>query len=154
MPSPADSKELDSVLKEERIFPPPKEFAREARVKGMNAYKKLYNVSVKDPAKFWGGEAESLRWERKWEKVLEWNPPFAKWFVGGRINASANCLDRHVESWRRNKVALRWEGEPGDQRVLSYEDLWDETRRFANVLKKLGVARGDTVGIYMPMNAA
>jgi acetyl-CoA synthetase len=106
---------------------------------------------VKDPEKFWGGIASDLHWFKKWDKVLEWNVPWAKWFVGGQINLSYNCLDRHVQSWRRNKAAIIWEGEPGDSRTLTYQQLLVEVEKFSNVLKGLGVQKGDRVAIYMGM---
>ncbi len=104
-----------------------------------------------DPEGFWAEQARSLHWDRPWEKVLDWNPPFAKWFVGGRLNASYNCVDRHCEGPNRNKAALIWEGEPGDRRVLRYQDLQREVSKFANVLKGLGVRPGDVVAVYMPL---
>jgi acetyl-CoA synthetase len=107
--------------------------------------------AAKDSEAFWGRMAKELQWIAPWSKVLEWNLPFAKWFVGGKINVSANCLDRHLSGPRRNKAAIVWEGEPGDRRVLTYHDLWRDVNRFANVLKGLGVKKGDRVTIYMPM---
>src|SRR6267378_3961151 len=107
--------------------------------------------AAKDPEGFWARMAKELAWIAPWSKVLEWSPPFAKWFVGGKLNVSANCLDRHLAGSRRNKAAIVWEGEPGERRVLTYHDLWREVNRFANVLKGLGVKRGDRVTIYLPM---
>ncbi|MBI3580368.1 MAG: acetate--CoA ligase, partial [Ignavibacteriales bacterium] len=109
------------------------------------------NASIKNPEKFWAKVAGELDWFKKWNKVLEWKLPFAKWFVGGKINVSYNCLDRHLTSWRKNKAALIWEGEPGDNRTLTYQQLYREVCKFANVLKKLGVEKGDVVAIYMPL---
>ena len=143
---------IDSVLRENRVFPPPAEFSRKAHVSGRKAYDELYKRSVDDPEGFWAGLAEQkLRWTTRWSKVLDWQPPFAKWFVGGKINISDNCLDRHLSGPRRTKPAIIWEGEPGEKRVLTYEELHREVCRFANGLKKLGVKAGDRVGIYLPM---
>ena len=140
-----------SVLKEGRVFTPPAAFRERAHIKSLEAYRGLYARSVRDPEVFWGEQAEALRWTKKWDRVLEWNPPFAKWFVGGELNLSDNCLDRHLTTWRRNKAAIVWEGEPGETRTLTYQQLHREVCRFANVLKQLGVVKGDRVGIYMPM---
>ena len=111
----------------------------------------VYERAKKDPEGFWAEAARSLDWFKPWDKVLEWNPPIAKWFIGGKLNVSYNCLDRHVKTWRRNKAALIWEGEPGEERVLTYADLYREVNKFANVMKKLGIRKGDRVTIYMPM---
>jgi acetyl-CoA synthetase len=145
------SEDILSVLKETRVFPPPPEFSRAAHIKSLDEYRALYRRSIEDPEGFWAEQAETLKWSRKWDKVLEWKAPFAKWFLGGTLNLSENCLDRHVASWRRNKAALIWEGEPGDVRTLTYQQLLLEVCRFANVLKGLGVQKGDRVGLYMPM---
>ncbi len=110
-----------------------------------------YARSVSDPERFWAGEAGWLDWYRTWDSVLDWDPPFARWFPGGRLNASHLCVGRHVSSWRRNKVALYWEGEPGDARTLSYSDLYRDVNRYASVLRNLGVSRGDAVALYLPM---
>jgi acetyl-CoA synthetase len=142
---------ITSVLKESRVFPPPAEFAAKARIKSLAEYEALYRRGADDPEGFWAEQAQSLHWFKKWDRVLEWNEPFAKWFVGGKINASYNCLDRHLAGPRRNKAAIVWEGEPGDSRVLTYADLHREVCKFANALKKLGIAAGDRVTIYMPM---
>jgi acetyl-CoA synthetase len=142
---------ITSVLQETRVFPPSAEFARRAEVGSMAQYQAMWNRAKDDPEGFWGEQAQQLAWDRKWEKVREWNPPFAKWFVGGRLNASYNCVDRHVAGAARNKAALIWEGEPGERRVLRYQDLLREVSRFANVLKGLGVKKGDVVAVYMPM---
>jgi len=143
--------DIESTLKEVRVFPPPEAFAQAAHVKSLGEYRGLYEASLRDPEGFWAQQAETLRWSRKWDRVLEWNPPFAKWFSGGTLNISENCLDRHVSTWRKNKAAIIWEGEPGETRTLTYQELLREVGRFANVLKALGVHKGDRVGIYMPM---
>ncbi len=143
---------IESVLREDRKFAPPEEFARDAHVKSFADYEKMYAASERDPEGFWAGIASSyLDWFTPWKTVLEWQPPFAKWFSGGTINASYNCLDRHLGTWRRNKAALIWEGEPGDSRVLTYQQLHREVCQAANVLKNLGVKAGDRVGLYMPL---
>jgi acetyl-CoA synthetase len=138
---------IEALLQEGRRFPPPKEFARRAVVKTRNIYKE----AQRNPLRFWERQAKDLRWMKPWTKALEWKLPYAKWFVGGKLNASDNCLDRHIEGPRRNKAALIWEGEPGDSRVLTYWDLYREVNRFAAALKRSGVAKGDIVTIYMPM---
>ncbi|MEW5976573.1 MAG: acetate--CoA ligase [Acidobacteriota bacterium] len=138
---------IEALLAEKRSFLPPDELKRQANVKDPG----IYEEARKDPEAFWGQAADSLDWFKKWDKVLEWNPPLAKWFVGGQINVSYNCLDRHVKTWRRNKAAFIWEGEPGEERVLTYADLYREVNKFANVLKRLGIKKGDRVTIYMPM---
>ncbi|MDP9292398.1 MAG: AMP-binding protein, partial [Verrucomicrobiota bacterium] len=145
------SKNIESILVEKRVFKPSKNFAREARIGSFEEYEKLYRKSVKNPEKFWAREASELLWRKKWKKVLEWKSPFAKWFVGGQINLSENCLDRHVASSRRNKAAIMWEGEPGEKRVLTYQQLHREVCRFANALKRNKIKKGDRVIIYMPM---
>ncbi len=118
----------------------------------MEAYQKLYDEAAADPAAFWARLAdEELDWFEKWDTVLDWQPPFAKWFTGGKINISYNCLDRHLETDRRDKAALIWEGEPGDSRTLTYAELHKEVCQMANVLKDMGVVKGDRVGLYMPM---
>jgi acetyl-CoA synthetase len=150
MSSPAEQN-ITSVLKETRTFPPPAEFAANAHIRSMAEYEKLFQRAKDDPDGFWAEQAESLSWVKRWDKVLVWNEPFAKWFVGGRLNVSANCLDRHLSGPRRNKAAIIWEGEPGDTRVLTYQMLHREVCKFANVLKAQGVKPGDRVTIYMPM---
>jgi acetyl-CoA synthetase len=146
-----DRAEIESILSESRVFPPPAEFAANAHIKSFEEYEELYKRAEADPEGFWAEQAEELHWFKKWDTVLEWNEPFAKWFVGGKINISYNCLDRHLTSWRKNKAALIWEGEPGEQRTLTYLQLHSEVCKFANVLKKLGVATGDRVALYMPL---
>ncbi len=142
---------IDSTLTESRKFPPPAEFSARAWVKNLDEYKALCKRADDDPDAFWAECARNLHWFKPFGKTLEWNFPFAKWFVGGTINASYNCLDRHLDGPRRNKAALIWEGEPGDSRVLTYQMLADEVGRCANALKSLGVKDGDRVAIYMPL---
>ena len=142
---------IEGVLKEERVFYPSEEFRSKAHIKSEEEYQRLYEESLKDPEGFWGRVASELHWFEPWQKVLEGDLPHAKWFVGGKTNLSYNALDRHVKTWRRNKAALVWEGEPGEERVLTYHDLWREVQKFANVLKRLGVKKGDRVTIYLPM---
>jgi acetyl-CoA synthetase len=146
--SPAN---ITSVLKESRQFPPPPGFAAQAHIKSQAEYEKLWQRAADDPEGFWAEQAESLTWQRRWERVLIWNEPHAQWFVGGKLNASANCLDRHVAGARRTKTALVWEGEPGDRRTLTYEELHREVCKFANALKSIGIQAGDRVTIYLPM---
>jgi len=145
------SQSIDSILKETRLFNPPAEFSQKAHIQSVEQYEKLYREAQEDPEKFWGQIANELHWFRKWDKVLEWDAPWAKWFVGGQTNLSYNCLDRHVTTWRRNKAAIIWEGEPGEVRTLTYQQLLTEVSKFANVLKSLGIQKGDTVAIYMGM---
>src|SRR5215471_12075953 len=140
----SDSTNIQSVLHEKRIFHPPSTFAANAHIKSMEELEALRAEASADPEKFWARLAESeLHWFKKWDTVLNWQPPHAQWCVGGRINISYNCLDRHLETWRRNKAALIWEGEPGDIRTLTYRQLHTEVCRFANALKRLGVNKGD-----------
>jgi acetyl-CoA synthetase len=138
---------LATLLQEDRTFPPPPEFAAQALVSDPSVYER----AEADPEGFWAGWAEELHWFRRWMRVLEWEPPYAKWFVGGTLNAAYNCLDRHLDGPRRTKAALLWEGEPGDRRSFTYEELHREVSRAANALKSLGVGRGDRVAIYLPM---
>jgi acetyl-CoA synthetase len=138
---------IEALLAEERSFPPSQQMRDNSNVNDPA----IYERAKKDPHGFWAEAAKGLGWFKPWDKVLEWNPPLAKWFVGGKINVSYNCLDRHVQTWRRNKAALIWEGEPGEERVLTYGDLYREVNKFANVMKKLGVGKGDRVTIYLPM---
>ena len=138
---------IQALLKEGRKFPPPKDFVKKAQVTSPSAYRD----AARDPVKFWEKQAKQLRWMKPWTKALDWKLPSAKWFVGGRLNISDNCLDRHVEGDRKNKAAIIWEGEPGDSRVLTYRDLWRDVNQFAAALKRHGVKKGDTVTIYMPM---
>lgn len=143
---------IESILHENRLFQPSNEFSQQAQIKSLQDYEQLYERAKADPEAFWAELAEQeLHWFQKWDRVLDWQPPFAKWFVNGKINISYNCLDRHLHTWRRNKAALIWEGEPGDSRTLTYAQLHREVCQFANVLKQLGIRKGDVVGIYMPM---
>jgi acetyl-CoA synthetase len=143
--------DIESVLKEDRVFEPSKDFSAKAHIKNSQDYETLYKQALDDPEGFWASMAKELDWFKPWEKVLEWNPPFAKWFVGGRTNIAHNCLDRHLTTARKNKAAIIWEGEPGDERILTYQALHREVCKFANVLKQIGVNTGDRVAIYMPM---
>jgi acetyl-CoA synthetase len=139
--------DIDVLLQETRRFPPPTNFTRAAQVSDPS----IYDAAAADPEAFWTQQAEQLHWYRRWDRVLEWKAPWAKWFLGGKLNVSANCIDRHIATARRNKAAIIWEGEPGDRRTLTYWDLYVEVQKFANVLKTLGVRRGDRVAIYLPM---
>jgi len=140
-------KTIEALLQEGRQFPPSKDFRRQANINDPE----IYERARQDPEGFWAAWAKELSWFRKWDKVLEWNPPWAKWFIGGKTNIAYNCLDRHLDSARKNKAALIWEGEPGDSRILTYWDLYREVSKFANVLKGLGVKKGDRVTLYLPM---
>jgi len=143
---------IESILHEERVFYPPKSFADRAHVKSMAELETLRAEASADPEGFWARFAESeLHWFKKWDTVFKWEAPHAEWFVGGQINISYNCLDRHLPTWRRNKAALIWEGEPGDTRTLTYQQLHSEVCRFANVLKNIGVGKGDRVALYLPL---
>src|SRR6202043_2742140 len=142
---------IDSTLDEQRSFPPPAEFSQKAQIKSLAEYEALYKESIEQPEKFWGRAAEELHWFKKWDKVLEWKAPWAKWFVNGQLNLSYNCLDRHVQTARKNKAALIWESEPGEIRTFTYQQLHREVQKFANALKSLGVRKGDRVAIYMGM---
>jgi acetyl-CoA synthetase len=143
--------EIESVLQEKRQFPPPPAFSSRARVKSLEEYRALAARAERDPEGFWSEIAGELHWFTPWSKVLEWELPDARWFVGGKTNMAYNCLDRHLDGPRRDKAALVWEGEPGDQRTLSYAELHREVCRFANALVGLGVVAGDRVAIYMPL---
>jgi acetyl-CoA synthetase len=148
----AEQPTIESVSHETRVFPPPADFAARAHVKSKSEYDELYAESVRDPEAFFAKQAaEQLTWIEPPKKTLEWKPPFAKWFLGGKLNLSANCLDRHLPTATRNKAAIIWEGEPGDQRVLTYYQLHREVCRAANALEQLGIEQGDRVGIYMGM---
>jgi len=142
---------IESVLVENRRFPPSKAFADAAHVKSMAEYEAMYERAAKDPDGFWAERAGELTWHTRWRKVLDWDLPDAKWFVGGKLNVSVNCLDRHVATWRKNKAAIIFEGEPGDTRVLTYGQLHREVCKAANALTALGVRAGDFVAIYLPM---
>ena len=141
------SSALETFSQEDRRFPPPPEFVAQANIKDSAIYKQ----ASADLEGFWSEQAKSLVWRKPFTKVLEWDVPYAKWFVGGELNISENCLDRHVQAGKGTKVAYHWEGEPGDTRTITYQDLLDETQRAANALKALGVKKGDRVAIYMPM---
>ena len=143
----SESSDFDALLHENRIINAPAQFKARAVVADLS----VYEQADRDPEGFWESFARELEWSAPWSCVLDWKPPFAKWFVGGKINASVNCVDRHVRTAHRNKAALIWEGEPGDQRTLTYWELFREINRFANVLRSLGVGRGDRVAIYLPM---
>ena len=142
---------IDSILDEQRSFPPPPEFSNKAHIKSLAEYEALYQESIEQPERFWARAADELHWFKRWDKVLEWKAPWAKWLLGGEINLSYNCLDRHVKTARKNKAALIWESEPGEIRTYTYQQLWREVQKFANVLKDLGVRKGDRVAIYMGM---
>jgi acetyl-CoA synthetase len=146
-----NSGSIESILNEHRLFPPPPAFAAAAHIKSFKEYEDLYAEAAADPQGFWAKQAEDLDWFRKWDTVLEWNEPFAKWFVGGKINVSYNCLDRHLTTARKNKAAIIWEGETGEIKTITYLQLQREVARFANVLKSLGVKTGDRVALYMPL---
>ena len=147
MSEPKASPQFADLLQEDRTFAPPEAFRAHANVPS----EEVYARAERDPEGFWEGFANELDWFTRWTRVLDWQPPHAKWFVGGTLNASVNCVDRHVRGPRRNKAALIWEGEPGDRRTLTYFDLYRQVSQFANVLKSLGVSRGDRVAIYLPL---
>jgi len=139
--------DIDVLLTETRSFPPPANFRAHAHVSDAG----VSDAAARDPETYWASRAATLEWMSPWHTVLEWKPPHARWFLGGTLNASVNCVDRHVHGPNRNKAALIWEGEPGDRRTLTYWDLYREVQKFANVLKSLGVQRGDRVGVYLPL---
>jgi acetyl-CoA synthetase len=143
-------KNIESHLIEKRVFKPSREFAKNARIKSLAQYQRMYRESIRSPDKFWAREAKELIWRKSWKKVLDWKVPFAKWFVGGQLNLSENCLDRHLAGPRGNKAAIIWEGEPGEKRTLTYQQLHREVCRFANVLKRNKIRKGDRVIIYLP----
>jgi acetyl-CoA synthetase len=150
---------IESSLQEQRVFQPPAEFAANAHVNSLDAYRTLYRESIDDPQGFWGRMAQGLHWFKKWDTVLDWNAPNAKWFVGGKLNAAYNCLDAQIDAGRGDKTAILWEGEPqaggaqsgGVVLRITFAQLRDQVCRFANALKQLGVKKGDRVTIYMPM---
>ncbi|HWC89008.1 MAG TPA: acetate--CoA ligase [Pirellulales bacterium] len=142
---------LKTVMHEARVFPPPADFAARARIPSLAAYEQMWQEAAGDIEAFWGNLAGELHWFKPFTKVLDWQEPLAKWFVGGKTNASYNCLDAHLGTPRQNKAAIIWEGEPGDSRVLTYQTLHHQVCKFADVLKKLGIKPGDVVSIYMPM---
>jgi acetyl-CoA synthetase len=139
--------EISALLTENRTFPPPPAFVHAANITDAA----VYDRAAADPEAFWADFARELEWVQPWDKVLEWKSPDAKWFVGGKLNASVNCVDRHIRTARRNKAAIIWEGEPGDRRTLTYFDLYREVNQFAHALKSLGVKRGDRIAIYLPL---
>src|SRR5579863_2926729 len=145
------SQDLDSMLREHRVFPPPEEFSRSAHIKSLEQYEQMYRRSIEDPEAFWAEAAKELHWFKPWDKVLEWNLPWAKWFAGGRLNLCYNCVDRHALGERGDKTAILWESEPGEVRRLTYAQLHAEVQRFAAGLKALGIRKGDRVAIYMGM---
>jgi acetyl-CoA synthetase len=145
------SGQIVNVMKEERLFPPPADFAAKARIGSLDQYQCMWNEAAADPEGFWGALAGELHWFKPYRKVLDWQEPLAQWFVGGQTNVSYNCLDVHLDTPRRDKPALIWIGEPGEIRVLTYRMLHAEVCKFANVLKRLGIRRGDVVAMYMPM---
>ena len=147
----AQQGDIESILKENRVFNPDPAFSSKAHIKSMAEYERLYRESIDEPEKFWAKMASELHWFKPWSKVLEWELPFSKWFVGAKTNMSYNCLDRHLATSRKNKVAILWEGEPGETRALSYQMLHREVSRFANVLKSLGLRKGDRATVYMGM---
>lgn len=145
------STNIESHLHESRVFKPLKAFSKLARIDSMATYQRLYKMSIEEPVKFWKQVTSELTWRKNWSKLLEWKAPYAQWFVGGEINVSENCLDRHLEGARRNKAAIIWEGEPGEKRVITYQQLHRDVCKFANVLKRNKLKKGDRVLIYMPM---
>ena len=146
------SGQIDTVMQEERLFPPSDDFASKARIKSLDQYQALWDQAKADPLKFWADLArEELHWFEPFNETLLWNEPFAQWFVGGKTNVSHNCLDRNIEQGLGDRTAILWEGEPGDSRTLTYSELHSEVCKFANVLKQLGIGEGDVVSIYMPM---
>ncbi|MBI5345268.1 MAG: acetate--CoA ligase, partial [Deltaproteobacteria bacterium] len=145
---------IEVLTHEKRLFPPPDYFKKNAYIKGIEEYERLYKESITDMEGFWSRMAEeSLDWDRRWDKAALWDfhKPYVKWFINGRLNAAYNCIDRHLKSWRRNKAAIIWEGDDGTTRTYTYQQLGSEVNRFANVLKKHGVKKGDRVTIYLPM---
>ena len=145
------SQDIESTLREHRLFPPPEEFSAKAHIKSLAEYEALYKRSIDDPEGFWAEAAKELHWFKTWDKVLEGNFPSVQWFTGGKINLSFNCVDRHALGARRDKTAIIWEGEPGEIRRLTYAELCAEVQKFANVLKGLGIKKGDRVAVYMGM---
>ncbi|MEW6775810.1 MAG: acetate--CoA ligase [Bdellovibrionota bacterium] len=142
--------EIESILHEQRTFVPSAVFSKQAHVKSLAAYKRQYERAAAEPEKYWAQIGRALHWYQKWNHVLDWQPPFAKWYVGGKLNLSHNCLDRHLKD-KGDRLALVWEGEPGDFRRFTFRELHTEVCKFANVLKKQGIQVGDRVAIYMPM---
>ena len=147
------AKEITSMMEEKRVFNPPEELSKKAYIKSLDEYKEIYKRSVDDPEGFWSEMAEQLNWFKKWDSVLveDFKEGKHEWFVGGKLNVSYNCLDRHLKTWRKNKAALIWEGDIGDSKTLTYQQLYHQVCKFANVLKKHGIKKGDRVTIYLPM---
>jgi acetyl-CoA synthetase len=141
---------IESHLIEKRVFKPSQNFAKGSRIKSLEQYRRMYRESIQRPAKFWAREASELVWAKRWKSVVKWKAPFAKWFDGGKLNVSENCLDRHLDGPTKNKVAILWEGEPGDKRALTFQQLHRDVCRFANVLKRNKIRKGDRVIIYLP----
>src|SRR5438045_624365 len=141
---------IELHLVEKRVFKPSKNFAKRARIKSLDQYRRMYRESMNRPDKFWAREANELVWQKRWKSVLKWKAPFAQWFTGGKLNVSENCLDRHLNGPTKNKVAILWEGEPGDKRALTFQQLHRDVCRFANVLKRNKIRKGDRVIIYLP----
>ena len=139
--------DIDVLLSETRRFDPPATFRADAHVRDRT----LHDQAAQDDVAYWSAQAETLHWQRRWDRALDWAPPHARWFTGGQLNVAENCLDRHLAAGRGNKAAIVWEGEPGDRRTLTYWELAREVRAFANALKGLGVRKGDRVGIYLPL---
>ena len=145
------SGKIDTVMHEARLFPPSPEFSEKARIKSLEQYQAMWDEAAADPLAFWDKYAQELHWFKPYDKVLEWNEPYAHWFVGGQTNVSYNCLDAVIAAGKGDKKAIIWEGEPGEVTTLTYAELHREVCKFANVLKKLGIQQGDVVSIYMPM---
>ena len=144
--------QINTVMQEDRLFSPPADFAERAHIGSLEQYQNLWNEAQGDIEAFWGSLAkEELHWFEPFEQILDWQPPLAKWFVGGKTNVSHNCLDVHLDTDKRDKTAILWEGEPGDTRSLTYAELHREVCKFANVLRQRGIQPGDVVSIYMPM---
>ena len=140
-------KALEVLLKEDRLFPPAPEFTAQANIKDNS----LYAEAAANREAFWAKMADRLDWFQQWDQVLDWTPPWCKWFVNGKLNVAYNCIDRHLKTWRKTKAAIIWEGEDGESQTLTYQDLYREVTKTANVLKKLGVVKGDRVTIYLGM---
>jgi len=147
------AKIITSMMDERRVFPPPERISKNTYIKNLDQYKMLYQHSISEPEAFWAVAAEQVDWYKRWDKVLveDFKEGKHQWFVGGKLNVSYNCLDRHLKTWRKNKAALIWEGDIGDSKTLTYQELYREVCKFANVLKKFGVKKGDRVCIYLPM---
>ena len=145
------SQDIDSTLRENRVFPPPAEFSAKAHIKSLAEYEAIYRRSIDDPEGFWAEAARELDWFKPWDKVLDWNRPLGQVVCGREDEPEHNCVDRHARGARREKTALIWEGEPGEIRRLTYGELYVEVQKFANVLKGLGIKKGDRVAIYMGM---